>query len=142
MNETHESSVCNILRYFYTIFKPIYQNVSSVCSYVVLYLRANSIFLNADTPNTKNDWNALMVRKGRMEGAKRYLTVSVFRRYGNRTRLCMISGLAQSAGRVDAYSYSVSFASEIELPRFPLDSSRINTTLTASYCSQFSSSLS
>lgn len=66
MNETHESSVCNILRYFYTIFKPIYQNVSSVCSYVVLYLRANSIFLNADTPNTKNDWNALMVRKGRM----------------------------------------------------------------------------
>lgn len=114
----------------------------SVCSYVVLYLRANSIFLNADTPNTKNDWNGLMVRKGRMEGAKRYLTVSVFRRYGNRTRLCMISGLAQSAGRVDAYSYSVSFASEIELPRFPLDSSRINTTLTASYCSQFSSSLS
>ncbi len=78
MHETHESSVCNILRYFHTIFKPIYQNILSVCLCVVLYLRENSIFLNADTPNTKNDWNGLMVRKGRMEGAKRYLTVSGF----------------------------------------------------------------
>ena len=37
MNETHESSVCNILRYFYTIFKPIYQNVlfcMLICSFI------------------------------------------------------------------------------------------------------------
>lgn len=79
-----------ILRYFHTIFKPICQSILSVCSYVVLYLRVNSVFLNADTPNTnKIDWNGLMVRKGRMKRTKQYLTVSVFRRYGNRTKLCL-----------------------------------------------------